>query len=588
MPNLVPPPPSELFSRYVELKRYVGLTQQDIERATAAWPLVEDLVPGLVEDFYDEILKHEDARRIFDGPEQVERLKKTLRIWIADLFAGVYDEAFVARRWQVGFRHVQIGLDHIWVSAAMSRLRERLVVDLRACWGDNVDGYIEAISAIRRMMDLDLAMIQDAYHAESVAQQISHERDFAEGVIETAQAVVMVVTPYGQIIRGNAFLRQLLQSKFTGSTNESANSLGNVYHLVAESVRPALAKFISQAATEHPVKPLETELHVEGSSPRRVRWHARQLKPILVELDEPIASTASGNAMSSATMSSTTMSGPTMSSAVPMSELALNQLVLFVGQDITDLTETQRLLVRQERLAAIGQTMTGLAHESRNAFQRSQASLETLLLELEDRPAAVQLIERIQRAHDHLLHLYEEVLQFARPIRLELQSIALVNHLNQTWQYVVQGGSAGHINFTLSNHLTNDEITGDPFAVEQVFRNLLENAAQASEPSSSIEVEMQDDWIGSEPAVRIEIRDHGRGLPSEYLERVFEPFFTTRPRGTGLGLPIARRLVESHGGSLVLRPADGPGTLAELLLPRIAVPDQIPPAPSEDTRRSPA
>ncbi len=71
----------------------------------------------------------------------------------------------------------------------------------------------------------------------------------------------------------------------------------------------------------------------------------------------------------------------------------MQPLVLCVGQDVTELTEAQLRLVRSERLAAIGQTMTGLAHESRNAFQRSQAALETLALELEERPSAAKLVE---------------------------------------------------------------------------------------------------------------------------------------------------------------------------------------------------
>ncbi len=220
--------------------------------------------------------------------------------------------------------------------------------------------------------------------------------------------------------------------------------------------------------------------------------------------------------------------------------------------------------------------MTGLAHESRNAFQRSQASLETLLLELEDRPAAVQLIERIQRAHDHLLHLYEEVLQFARPVRLELQQVRLEHHLQQTWGYIVQTGSGNSLQIHTSNNVKNDEVWADPFAIEQVMRNLLENAVQASEPGSRIDIALRETWLDSNEAIEVVIRDYGKGLPREYIDRIFEPFFTTRTRGTGLGLPIARRLVESHGGTLRLENAVDRGCRAYLVLPRKAVPEKTP------------
>ena len=81
--------------------------------------------------------------------------------------------------------------------------------------------------------------------------------------------------------------------------------------------------------------------------------------------------------------------------------------ILAVGQDITNLKEAQEKIVRSERLAAIGQMMAGLAHESRNALQRSQACLEMLALDVQDRPEALEMVQEIQNAQDYLHHLYE-------------------------------------------------------------------------------------------------------------------------------------------------------------------------------------
>ena len=373
MHRSLPPSPANLFVRYKELRSYVALDDEGVQCAVAAWPLVEPEVPALVDDFYEEILRHEEARRVFSEPEQVHRLKATLRNWIAELFQGNYDQDFVARRWQVGFRHVQIGLQPIWVSAAMSRLREGTLRAIRSNWNDarhRTDNFkivdlLATCIAVSKLMDLDLALIQDAYNAESVAHRLNLERDFAEGVIQTAQAVVMVVDDGGKIVRGNAFLSRLLGwDKQPAGGSNPIDSM-RVCDLVTTAECPPLLQFLAQAAAGGSPPPLETELHREGTAPRRVRWLARQYRAVPETSTEPSQTTA---------------------------------LVLCVGQDITDLTEAQRQLVRQERLAAIGQTMTGLAHESRNAFQRSQAALETLLLEIEDRPAAVELIERIQRS----------------------------------------------------------------------------------------------------------------------------------------------------------------------------------------------
>ena len=543
---------SVLYQRSLELRRYVGLDDHQCKIAESAWPYIEPDIEHFVEDFYSQILQHEPARRVFSGPEQVLRLKGSLRHWIIDLFTAKHDAAFVARRWAVGLRHVQIGLEPVWVSAAMSRLRDQMLRALQGRFPGDRTELAELTSAVTRLLDLDLAIIQDAYHAESVAKQLSEERDFAEGVIDTAQAVVMMVTVDGTIIRGNQFLASRLGWERIDPTGSKMPAL-NCFELVAEHQRAAMQKFIASAAEGQSPEPLETSLVVVDGPTPRVRWHARRYEEAAVR--------ASG------------------SDEHP-------PIVLCVGQDITELSDAQRRLVRSERLAAIGQTMTGLAHESRNAFQRSQAALETLSLELEGRPSAVKLVERIQRAHDHLLHLYEEVLQFARPVRLDLQLVSLTALIQQTWEHIQQVGNEKSVNLELHVGPTM-ELFADPFALEQVFRNLLENAMEASQRDASIEITVRDQWVGVDRGLEIEVRDFGIGLSEEAIARVFEPFYTTRSRGTGLGLPIARRLVESHGGTLDLYRAE-PGIVAVVALPLQARPFEFADATTSTDYRRPA
>ncbi len=258
---------------------------------------------------------------------------------------------------------------------------------------------------------------------------------------------------------------------------------------------------------------------------------------------------------------------------------------LLVGHDVTDLSDAQRRMVQHERLAAIGQTMAGLAHESRNAFQRSQAALETLALELDDRPDAVQLLGRIQRANDHLLHLYEEVLQFAKPVRLDLAHCDLIEIAEATCHHVLQATHGDRDSIKIDVHGEVPKIMADHFAVEQILRNLIENALVISPPHTPVVIGIASAWQGDQPSLRIEVRDQGPGIPAEHMARIFEPFFSTRSRGTGLGLPIARRLAEAHGGSLELCSSDA-GTTAVLLLPEVSVGDQtVDPEGAPDHRR---
>ena len=117
-------PGPTLFERYRELQSYVGWTDEDARRVAAVAPLLEPHLPALIDDFYAEIERHPEARKVITGGQaQIERLKGTLVQWLRELLAGRYDEDYVDRRWRVGWRHVEIGLDQVYTNVALSRLR---------------------------------------------------------------------------------------------------------------------------------------------------------------------------------------------------------------------------------------------------------------------------------------------------------------------------------------------------------------------------------------------------------------------------------------------------------------------------------
>src|SRR5438128_1054933 len=125
----------KLYERYRELQRYVAWTDEDAQRVCQAGPLLEPHLPPLIDDFYEEIERHPDARKVITGgQEQVQRLKGTLLAWLRELFAGKYDREYVARRWRAGWRHVEIGLDQVYANVALARLRRGLMRLLEQCW----------------------------------------------------------------------------------------------------------------------------------------------------------------------------------------------------------------------------------------------------------------------------------------------------------------------------------------------------------------------------------------------------------------------------------------------------------------------
>jgi len=246
-----------------------------------------------------------------------------------------------------------------------------------------------------------------------------------------------------------------------------------------------------------------------------------------------------------------------------------------VVQAIRDVTERKRILdalahqqeqlLRSERLAAIGHVVTGLAHESRNALQRSQACLEMLRHRVQGDSRSVDLLGRIQEAQSHLHHLYEEVREYAAPLRLERRAAALDQVLEKAWENLEIDREGRHAVLTQNGRERLPASSNiDPRALEQVFRNVLENSlAAATDP-----VRIEAAWgVREDGSASLSIRDNGPGIPEAARNRMFEPFFTTKTRGTGLGLAIARRIVEAHGGSMRAGNPVGGGAEVTIELP---------------------
>lgn len=247
----------------------------------------------------------------------------------------------------------------------------------------------------------------------------------------------------------------------------------------------------------------------------------------------------------------------------------LDPAVLAVGQDITNLKLAQEQALQSERLAAIGQMMAGLAHESRNALQRSQACLEMLSLEIRDRPAALDLLARLQYAQDHLHQLYEEVRGYAAPIHVRRASHDLKLILREAWDNLAVTRQGRTANLQILSGAASCQCHIDRLAMLQVFHNIFENSLSACSDPVEIVVELRSGALPPTQAraIRISIRDNGPGLDAAARERIFEPFFTTKTQGTGLGMAIVQRIVAAHGGRVAVGSSAGPGAEIIVTLP---------------------
>lgn len=238
-----------------------------------------------------------------------------------------------------------------------------------------------------------------------------------------------------------------------------------------------------------------------------------------------------------------------------------------VMEDVSERREAQQQKLQSERLAAIGQMVTGLAHESRNALQRAQACLDMLALDLEGQPEQLNLTHKTHRALNDLHRYYEEVRNYAAPLNLERHQVDVARLWRVIWRDLeaVRFGR----DFELIEQTPAEPVICrlDEHRMGQVFRNIMENAVAACPDPGRLTVSCSIVDQSRQPFVRISFHDNGPGFDADAAKRVFQPFFTTKQKGTGLGMAIAHRIVEAHGGSLEIGDTGGSGAQILVTIP---------------------
>ncbi|MFI5314923.1 MAG: nitrogen regulation protein NR(II) [Myxococcota bacterium] len=235
---------------------------------------------------------------------------------------------------------------------------------------------------------------------------------------------------------------------------------------------------------------------------------------------------------------------------------------ILIFQDLTQLVEMEEQLRRSERLGAIGQLAAGLAHEIRNPLASLSGAVELLAA---DRPAADRhsqtLSHIVQRETARLNRLVSDFLTYARPGPGRSEPVPLRALFEEIAELVARDASLGiQVRVDVPENL---EALGNADQLRQVFWNLILNAAQSEPADRSVHVA----GARSGESVEISIEDRGCGMARESMERLFEPFYTTKPKGTGLGLATVHRVVEAHGGRIGISSEPGRGTTVRVCLP---------------------
>ena len=228
-----------------------------------------------------------------------------------------------------------------------------------------------------------------------------------------------------------------------------------------------------------------------------------------------------------------------------------DQLTATVGRLRQELGEKNRLLERRNRLAALGEMAAGMAHEIRNPLGGIQLYASMLAEDVADRPDARELVLKISGGVKRLESLVTQVLHFTRDVRVNPQSTDLAAVVSQSAELAAPTFQRRNV-ACLVDGPQSLAVMIDPTLVGQAVLNLLLNAAEACDAGGAVHVRYSLPPADSDAKqFHLAVRDSGPGVPPQILDRIFNPFFTTKDQGTGLGLAIVHRVVEAHDGTIL-------------------------------------
>jgi signal transduction histidine kinase len=236
-----------------------------------------------------------------------------------------------------------------------------------------------------------------------------------------------------------------------------------------------------------------------------------------------------------------------------------------------ELEETQRQLFQSEKLAVLGKISAGIAHEIRNPLTSIKILIHSLVDEMATPASREKDLTVIESEIERVNKIIKQFLDFARPRPPSLEPVDVRRVLDETLALIAYEAEAQGV--SLEKEYAPDllPLPMDREQMKQVFLNILLNAIQAMEQGGQLRVSAaprnHQPGTRSGSFLEISFRDTGKGVPEDMQARIFEPFFSTKEEGIGLGLPIAQRIVEEHGGEIRLESRPGKGTIFYLKIP---------------------
>jgi len=242
--------------------------------------------------------------------------------------------------------------------------------------------------------------------------------------------------------------------------------------------------------------------------------------------------------------------------------------VVAVIRDVTEIKDLNEEVARHKRLAALGKLSAGIAHEIRNPLSSIRGLAQFVYNSFSKTDERKEDLNTIIQEVDRLNKLVVQVLDFAKLKKPNISRFSLKDLIRNVAELFRLEIKDKQIKFSLELTPDISQIQADEDQVRQILMNVIINAIQAIPKKGEIKIKTEKALLKGEPAIKLIIEDSGVGIPEKDFTQIFDPFFSTKEKGSGLGLSIAYKLIEAHRGEIKVESKEGEGTKFVILLPQ--------------------
>ena len=239
-----------------------------------------------------------------------------------------------------------------------------------------------------------------------------------------------------------------------------------------------------------------------------------------------------------------------------------------VIRDVTEIKNLNEEIARNKRLAALGKLSAGIAHEIRNPLSSIRGLAQFVSNSFSKNDERREDLNTIIQEVDRLNNLVIQVLDYARVKKLNITSFPLNNFINDIIELFKREVTNKQIKFDIDLSPDISMIQADKDQIRQILMNIIINAIQAIPKEGEIKIKAEKVFIRGNSAIKLLVEDNGIGIAAHDLNQIFDPFFSTKDQGSGLGLSIVYKLVEGHQGEIKVESKEGKGTKFIIVLPQ--------------------